>query len=127
MLNFVCIFSIILEIILTIICIKQIIQVEKRVLEWNTKLIEINSLILEINQKVKKVILKIRKIIDLITSHKIITIFRIINIAIDVIQAIVLLRSLDLSKGLKSLNYRNLKKIALSYFSKEFLKKILFA
>ena len=117
MLNFVCIFSIILEIILTIICVKQIIQVEKRVLEWNTKLSEINSLILEINQKVKKVI----------TSHKIITIFRIINIAIDVIQAIVLLRSLDLSKGLKSLNYRNLKKIALSYFSKEFLKKILFA
>ena len=127
MLNFVCIFSIFLEICLTVIIVKQIIQLEKRVLAYNQKLIEINSLILEVNEKVKKVISKVRKIIDLITSHRIITIFRIINVSIDIIQAVILLRSLDFSKGLKSINYRNLKKIALSHFSKEFLKKILFA
>jgi len=124
MLNFVCILSICLEIILTIICVQKFIELDKKILSYNDKLIEINSTILEINAKVKKVIAKIRKIINIITNKKIIQVLRIINLSIDIIQIVILIRSLDFSKGLKSINTKNLKKIALSHISKEFFKKI---
>ena len=111
MLDFVCIFSIFLEVILTTVIINRVIKLEKKVEEINKKLIETGNVIVVAVKKVTNIVSKINKIASFVTNKKIWQIKRFIILTIDIVQFIVLIRSLDFSKGLKSINYKNLKKL----------------
>ena len=50
---------------------------------------------------------------------------RIIMMTIDIIQVVILLKSLNLSKGLKSIDIRVLKKLAYAKIGQQALKKLL--
>ena len=107
MLDFVFITLIFFEIILTTLCIIKIINIEKKVKILHEKLILTFNMILAINKQIKTTITKINKVVSFITNKKLIKISQIIKITVDIVQIIILVRSLNLSKGLKSINYKN--------------------
>ena len=111
MLNFVYILAILSEIILCTMCVVQLIKLEKRVLELNEKLFLIQDAVLDVNKKIKDIIIKINKVVSIFKNKKFIAIKRILKITMNTIQVVIFLRSLDFSKGLKSINYKNIKKI----------------
>ena len=125
MLDFVCIFSIFLEVILTTVIINRVIKLEKKVEEINKKLIEAGNVIVIAVKKVTNVVSKINKIASFVTNKKIWQIKRFIILTIDIVQFIVLIRSLDFSKGLKSINYKNLKKLLFAQALRGLIRNIL--
>lgn len=125
MLDFVCIFSIFLEVILTTVIINRVIKFEKKVEEINKKLIEAGNVIVIAVKKVTNIVSKINKIASFVTNKKIWQIKRFIILTIDIIQFIVLIRSLDFSKGLKSINYKNLKKLLFAQALRGLIRNIL--
>ena len=125
MLDFVCIFSIFLEVILTTVIINRVIKLEKKVEEINKKLIEAGNVIVIAVKKVTNIVSKINKIASFVTNKKIWQIKRFIILTIDIIQFIVLIRSLNFSKGLKSINYKNLKKLLCAQALRGLIRNIL--
>ena len=125
MLDFVCIFSIFLEVILTTVIINRVIKFEKKVEEINKKLIETGNVIVVAVKKVTNIVSKINKIASFVTNKKIWQIKRFIILTIDIVQFIVLIRSLDFSKGLKSINYKNLKKLLFAQALRGLIRNIL--
>lgn len=125
MLDFVCIFSIFLEVILTTVIINRVIKLEKKVKEINKKLIETGNVIVVAVKKVTNIVSKINKIASFVTNKKIWQIKRFIILTIDIVQFIVLIRSLDFSKGLKSINYKNLKKLLFAQALRGLIRNIL--
>lgn len=125
MLDFVFIIVIFFEIILTALCVVKLIEFEKKCIQINEKLILTGDIILAANEKIKAAITKINKVVSFITNKKLIKIGQILRITIDVIQVILLIRSLNLSKGFKSINYENIKKLLFIETSRRILRKIL--
>ena len=125
MLDFVFIIVIFFEIILTALCVVKLIEFEKKCLQINEKLILTGDIILAANEKIIAAITKINKVVSFITNKKLIKIGQILRITIDVIQVILLIRSLNLSKGFKSINYENIKKLLFVETSRRILRKIL--
>ena len=125
MLDFVFIFLLFIEITFTTLCVVQLIQFEKKCIQINEKLILTGDIILAANEKIKAAITKINKVVSFITNKKLIKIGQILRITIDVIQIILLIRSLNLSKGLKSINFKNIRKLLFVETSRRILRKIL--
>lgn len=123
MLDFVFILLIILEVILSTIIVLKLIELEKRVVLINEKLTASSKIIFVVNDKIKKTITTINKFVSIVTNKKFIQISKIIRITLNIIEIIILLRSLDLSKGLKSINYKNIKKLVFAQIVRKMLRK----
>ena len=123
MLDFVFILLIILEVILSTIIVNKLIVFEKQVVALNNKLIASSKMILIINNKIKKTITTLNKFASVITNKKFIQVQKIIRITINIIEIVVLLRSLNLSKGIKSINYKNIKKLLLAQVIRKMIRK----
>ena len=123
MLDFVFILLIILEVILSTIIVNKLIVLEKQVVALNNKLIASSKMILIINNKIKKTITTLNKFASVITNKKFIQVQKIIRITINIIEIVVLLRSLNLSKGIKSINYKNIKKLLLAQVIRKMIRK----
>ncbi len=123
MLDFVFILLIILEVILSTIIVNKLIVFEKQVVALNNKLIASTKMILIINNKIKKTITTLNKFVSVITNKKFIQVQKIIRITINIIEIVVLLRSLNLSKGIKSINYKNIKKLLLAQVIRKMIRK----
>lgn len=123
MLDFVFILLIILEVILSTIIVNKLIVLEKQVVALNNKLIASSKIILIINNKIKKTITTLNKFVSVITNKKFIQVQKIIRITINIIEIVVLLRSLNLSKGIKSINYKNIKKLLLAQVIRKMIRK----
>jgi hypothetical protein len=125
MLVFAHIFLIILEIIVAFFIVKGLIKLENKVNEIHITMLQKAKQILEINDEIKKVLSKINKVIRIINNKKLHQIKRIIMMSLDIIQMITLIKSLKLSKGLKSINYNLLKKLAYARIAQQALRKFL--
>lgn len=125
MLDFVFILLIILEVILSTIIVLKIIAFEKYIVLLNKKLTCASKMIFIVNNKIKKTIISLNKFVSIVTNKKFIQISRIIRITLNVIEIVILLRSLDLSKGLKSINYKNIKKLLLAQVIRKIIRKII--
>lgn len=125
MLDFICILLIFFEIIFTVFCVKKIIELEIKVNEIHVKMLEGAKKILEINDEIRKIITKINKIIRILTNKKLHQIRRIIMMTLDIIQVTILIRSLNVSKGLKSIDFKVLKKLLYAKAGQEIIKKVL--
>lgn len=123
MLDFVFILLIILEVILSTIIVLKIIALEKYILLLNKKLTCASKMIFIVNNKIKKTIISLNKFVSIVTNKKFIQISRIIRITLNIIEIVILLRSLDLSKGLKSINYKNIKKLVFAQIVRKMLRK----
>lgn len=123
MLDFVFILLIILEVILSTIIVLKVIALEKYILLLNKKLTCASKMIFIVNNKIKKTIISLNKFVSIVTNKKFIQISRIIRITLNVIEIVILLRSLDLSKGLKSINYKNIKKLVFAQIVRKMLRK----
>ena len=86
------------------------------VLEYGKKILEINLLL-------KDAIKKINKVISILTNRRFLSALRIIQFTISVVQIVVLIKSLDFSKGLKSINFKKIKKVFYTQIFKELFKK----
>lgn len=112
------------EIFLTIFCVKKLQNFEAQVDKIHLDMLENAKKILEINDEIRKTLKKINKVMKIITNKRFHQIRRIIMITIDVIQITILIKSLNLSKGLKTIDFKVLKNIAYAKIGQEALKKI---
>lgn len=112
------------EIFLTIFCVKKLQNFEAQVDKIHISMLENAKKILEVNDEIRKTLKKINKVMKIITNKRFHQIRRIIMITIDVIQITILIKSLNLSKGLKSIDFKVLKNIAYAKIGQEALKKI---
>ncbi len=125
MLVFAHIVLIILEIIVAFFIIKGLIKLENKVDEIHITMLEKAKQILEINDEIRKVLSKINKVMRILTNKKLYQIKKIVMMSLDIIQLITLIKTLKLSKGLKSIDYNLLKKLAYARVGQQFLKKVL--
>ena len=116
---------IIFEIILTIFCVKKIRIFEEKIDNIHLQMIEVATQVLKINDTIIKTLKKVNKVVRILTNKKFHQIRKIIMMTIDIIQAIILLKSLNLSKGLKSIDIRILKKLAYAKITQQVIKKLL--
>lgn len=123
MLDFVFILLIILEVILSTIIVIKIIALEKYIIALNEQIKVSSKVIFLINNKIKKTITTLNKFVSIITNKKFIQIRKIIRITLNIIEIIILLRSLDLTKGIKSINYKNIKKVLLAQIVRRIIRK----
>lgn len=126
MLNFVFILTIFLEIILTLIIVLKTVQLEKKIISYNEKLNLTGEIIIKICKTTRATVANVNKFVRIITNKNLIQTLRIIRITVDTIQIIILLKSLSLSKGFKSINFKNIKKVLLSEVIRRFLRRFVF-
>ena len=129
MLDFVSTLSIFLlifvEIIFTVFCVKKIQLCEKYVDEIHLKMLEKAKKILEINDEISKTLKKINKVIRILNNKKLHQIKRFVMMSIDIVQTVILIKSLNIKKGTKIINYSVLKKIAFAKVIQQIIRKIL--
>ncbi len=124
MLNFVLILLIILEIFLTIYCVRKLLEYNKKIVVLNNELKLYGDLFLRKLIQFRKSIKKINKVVFFITNEKFLRIKKIVSLVIEAIQIIILIRSFKYKKGLK-FNFENLKKLFFSQAFKAILDKII--
>lgn len=123
---FLVIFAIFLEIILTTIAVLKIVQLEKKVIQYNKQLEIAGKIVTDVCVKIKETTKNINKIVRIITNKNTINTFKIIRSLINLVQIILLIRSLDLSKGLKSIKLKNIKKVVIIEFIRKLIRKAAF-
>lgn len=116
---------IIFEIIVTIICVKKLCVWVDIVDELHVKMFDGARKLLEINDEIRKTLKKINKVVKILTDKKLHQIKRMVLMTMDIVQIILLLKSLNLQKGVKSLNISLLKNVAYARIIQQVLKKIL--
>ena len=116
---------IIFEIFFTVFCVKKILSFEKYIDEIHVKMLEGAKRVLEINDEVNKAIKKVNKIIKMISNKRFHQIKRIIMTTVDIVQIVILLKTLNIKKGIKEVDFKTLKKLALTGFSSGLIKKVL--
>lgn len=126
MYDFIFILTAIFEILLTCLCIDRILKLEKKVIALNGTITLYANIILELNKKISNIISKINKVVSIITSKRLLMIKKTVRILIDVVQIIILIRSLNLKNGLKSLNFEAVKKIIMTETIRQLIKKLVF-
>ncbi len=124
MLNFVLILLIILEIFLTIYCVRKLLEYNKKIVVLNNELKLYGDLFLRQLIQFRKSIKKINKVVFFITNEKFLRIKKIVSLVFEAIQIIILIRSFKYKKGLK-FNFENLKKLLFSQAFKTILDKII--
>ena len=124
MLNFVLILLIILEIFLTIYCVRKLLEYNKKIVVLNNELKLYGDLFLRKLIQFRKSIKKINKVVFFITNEKFLRIKKIVSLVFEAIQIIILIRSFKYKKGLK-FNFENLKKLLFSQAFKTILDKII--
>ncbi|MBE7707315.1 MAG: hypothetical protein E7Z88_01270 [Cyanobacteria bacterium SIG27] len=125
MLVFAHIVLIILEIVVAFFAIKGLIRLENKVNKIHITMLEKAKQILEINDEIRKVLSKINKVMRILTNKKLYQIKKIVMMSLDIIQLITLIKTFKLSKGLKSIDYNLLKKLAYARVTQQVLRKIL--
>ncbi|MBQ4646446.1 MAG: hypothetical protein IJB79_03775 [Candidatus Gastranaerophilales bacterium] len=100
-------------------------EIDAKVDQIHIKMLEGAKKAFEINDEIRKTIKKINKIVKLLANERLHQIKRIIMMIVDTIQIIILLRSLDLTKGAKKIDYNMLKKLAFAKIIQQALKKFL--
>ena len=124
MLNFVLILLIILEIFLTIYCVRKLFEYNIKIVVLNNELKLYGDLFLRKLIQFRKSIKKINKVVFFITNEKFLRIKKIVSLVFEAIQIIILIRSFKYKKGLK-FNFENLKKLLFSQAFKAILDKII--
>ena len=124
MLNFVLILLIILEIFLTIYCVRKLLEYNKKIVVLNNELKLYGDLFLRKLIQFRKSIKKINKVVFFITNEKFLRIKKIVSLVFEAIQIIILICSFKYKKGLK-FNFENLKKLLFSQAFKAILDKII--
>ena len=116
-------------------CARELVLTEKEIdflkddycslLKENYDFIDKARKILEINDEIKSTIKKINKVLRILSNKRIHQIKHFILFTFDIIQAILLLKSLKLSKEAKSIDFKMLRYIAYAKIGQEILRKIL--
>ena len=115
----------ILLIFITLPCVQALIKLEVKVNELNANMLNKAREILEINDEVRKVLKKVNKVFRILTNKRLHQIKQIVMMSMDIIQAIMLIRSLQMAKVSKKISFSLLRKIAYARVGQEIIKKIL--
>lgn len=116
---------IIIEIIVTIICVKKICASIEYIDCIHVKMLNGATKILEFNDELKKTLKKINKVVRILTNKRLLQAKRMAMMLMDIIQIILLFKSMNLQKGLKSIDVNILKNLAYARIVQQILKKLL--
>ncbi len=120
MINFICLFAIILELLATVLVLKKLIEFDKKTVDLSNRVVIAGTLALDINNKTNSTIKQINKIVSIVTNKKLWIFVTILKKAVGFIQIFILIRTIGLNKGL-SVNLRSIKKlIVMELFKKTF-------
>ena len=80
---------------------------------------------LEINDQVQTTLKKVNKVLRILSDKRIHQIKSMVFMTMDIVQAVMLLRSLKVAKGKKKIDFPLLRKIAYARIAQEILRKLL--
>ena len=124
MLDIIFIILIFIEIFLTYYIVGKIVVFEKNVNTLNQKVIDFAPKVEEFHKKIHDSLAKINRVVRILSNKKLIRAKKIIFVTIEIIQIILILKSLDFSRGFR-FNFKNLKKLALSQSVRYTINKLI--
>lgn len=124
MLDIVFIILIFIEIFLTYYIVGKIIVFEKNVNTLNQKVMDFAPKVEEVLKRIHDTLSKINRVIRILNNKKLIQAKKIIFATIEIIQIILILKSLDFSRGFR-FNFKNLKKLVLSQSVRYTINKLI--
>ena len=119
--SLICIFLI----FITLPSVTFLIKLEARVNECHVKMLENARKMLEINDEVRRTIKKVNKVLRILSNKKLHQVKNSIMLLFDIIQIIMLIKSFNLSKNSKSINFKLLRYIAYAIIGQEIFRKTL--
>ncbi len=114
---------IIFEIVLTIFVVLKLQKARNSVKELNEQLKILGEAVLISFVKVKNIVIKTNRVVAFVTNEKFVRVHSIIKIFITSLQIFIFIKTLDFSKGIKNLNFKNIKKILFSQIAKKLALK----
>ena len=115
----------ILLIFITLPSVQALIKLEVKVNELNATMLNKAREMLEINDQVQTTLKKVNKVLRILSDKRIHQIKNMVFMTMDIVQAVMLLRSLKVAKGKKKIDFPLLRKIAYARIAQEILRKLL--
>ena len=115
----------ILLIFITLPSVQALIKLEVKVNELNATMLNKAREMLEINDQVHTTLKKVNKVLRILSDKRIHQIKSMVFMTMDIVQAVMLLRSLKVAKGKKKIDFPLLRKIAYARIAQEILRKLL--
>ncbi|MBQ7286932.1 MAG: hypothetical protein IJW73_04140 [Candidatus Gastranaerophilales bacterium] len=115
----------ILLIFITLPSVQALIKLEIKVNELNATMLNKAREMLEINDQVQTTLKKVNKVLRILSDKRIHQIKSMVFMTMDIVQAVMLLRSLKVAKGKKKIDFPLLRKIAYARIAQEILRKLL--
>ncbi len=106
------------EIVLTVFAVLKLEKARKTIKNLNEQLKIFAQTVLVSFVKVKNIMTKTNKLVAFVTNKKLVRIHSVLKILATFLQILIFIKTLDFSKGMKNLNFKNLKKIFLSELAK---------
>ena len=113
------------EIVLTVFAVLKLEKARKTIKNLNEQLKIFAQTILVSFVKVKNIMTKTNKLVAFVTNKKLVRIHSVLKILATFLQILIFIKTLDFSKGMKNLNFKNLKKILLSELAKNLTFKVI--
>ena len=111
------------EIISTVFLVVKFKKAAKKIEELNLKILSTAKTITNTFSKIRNTIHKINKLVLIITDKKFKKIHAIIKFSISLIEVFIFVRTIKLSKGFKTLGFKDIKKILLAKIVKNLVFK----
>ena len=115
----------ILLIFITLPSVQALIKLEVKVNELNATMLNKAREMLEINDQVQTTLKKVNKVLRILSDKRIHQIKNMVFMTVDIVQAVMLLRSLKVTKDKKKIDFPLLRKIAYARIAQEILRKLL--
>ena len=115
----------ILLIFITLPSVQALIKLEVKVNELNATMLNKAREMLEINDQVQTTLKKVNKVLRILSDKRIHQIKSMVFMTMDIVQAVMLLRSLKATKDKKKIDFPLLRKIAYARIAQEILRKLL--
>ncbi len=116
---------IIVEVVLTIFVVLKLEKARNSIKKLNEQLNIFKETVLISFAKVKNIVTKTNKVVAFVTNEKIIKIHSVLKFLATALQIFIFVKTFDFSKGMKNLNFKNIKKILFSELAKKFAFKVI--
>ena len=113
----------ILLIFITLPAVQALIRLEIKVNELNATMLNKAREVLELNDEVQKTLKKVNKVLRILTNKRTHQIKSMVFMVLDIVQVIMLLKSLQIDKNTRKIDFPLLRKVAYARIAQEILKR----
>lgn len=115
---------IVLEVYLTYVAVKKLLELEKKIIYTSEQVVVIAPQINKIHLLFQQTLHKINSVVAFLNSKRLNSVKNVISSIFSIIDLIIIFKSFNFKKGLK-FNFKGIRKLLLSNVTREVIKKII--